>query len=203
MLCEHWGWQTASLTIVDCRALNLSKASWICFCICIARESVSLSLHFSGWKIQDTPYLWQSLSACWKSVFRRNLSVLYIAVRAAMERHGDQCDSRALKDTHKFLICCSFLEIYNEADTRLRIPCGFDDFDGFTLCPCLSVLHYARTDCLWPAGPSGQEYTQDRPDRFATNREMQSLRNAKEVLKVALWHTLTVFVSIRFWVIIR
>ena len=138
MLCEHWGWQTASLTIVDCRALNLSKASWICFCICIARESVSLSLHFSGWKIQDTPYLWQSLSACWKSVFRRNLSVLCIAVRAAMERHGDQCDSRALKDTHKFLICCSFLEIYNEADTPLRIPCGFDDFDGFTLCPCLS-----------------------------------------------------------------
>lgn len=88
---------------------------------------------------------------------------------------------------YKFLICCSFLEIYNEADTPLRIPCGFDDF-GLALC-----AHRLFMTC-WSRGA-----------RIHPRQARQVLLQTEKwrVLKMALWHTLTVFVSIRFFVIIR
>ena len=196
MPLEHWGWQTASLTIVDCRALNHSQAKWTCFYICIA--SSLLGLENSGYPVSLT-ISFSVLEACLQT--QSQCTLLFwkgsIAVRGGRDTVTSAIPVLVRIHTNFWFAAPSW-----KSTTRPTRLWGFHAVLMISMdSHCVRVCHIGLALCAhrlfmtcWSRGA-----------RIHPRQARQVLLQTEKwrVLKMALWHTLTVFVSIRFFVIVR
>lgn len=118
--CE--GWRTASLMIADCHALKSQTAKWEqgssetnFLWGYLGSQTISFSVSEAFLRKQPQYILYRDCTM-WKPLKIAPLIHIFSFARlvpsiCSIHRHSPAL----MEETHKFLICCSFLEIYNEA----------------------------------------------------------------------------------------